>query len=98
MGKEKQKLLQQPKQSTCKFSSRLSLARLSPLRSNQVTPSTTSRPRSKIRRVSLPISKDSSSLESSSKTVEPSLTTTSRRSPLSISFLDSEVEATDSAL
>merc|ERR1711953_823487 len=37
------------------------------------------------------ISRDSSSLVSSSKTVEPSPTTTSRRSPLSISSSDSEV-------
>merc|ERR1712220_41539 len=55
------------------------------------TPSRTSRPRSKTRRVFPQISKDSSSLESSSKTVEPSPTTTSRKSPLSISSLDSEV-------
>merc|ERR1712166_1211994 len=54
-------------------------------------PSRTSRPRSKTRKVFLQISKDSSSLESNSKTVEPSPTTTSRRSPLSISSSDLEV-------
>merc|ERR1712166_1671457 len=59
--------------------------------SSQQTPSRTSRPRSKTRKVSLQINKDSSSLESNSKTVEPSPITTSRRSPLSISSLDLEV-------
>merc|ERR1712004_943588 len=58
--------------------------------SSQQTPSRMSRPRSRIRKVFHPINKDSSSLESSSKTVEPSPTTTSRRSPPSISSSDSE--------
>merc|ERR1711977_580147 len=57
---------------------------------SQPTPSRTLRPRSKIRKVSLQISRDSSSLENSSRTVEPSPTTTSRRSPPSISCSDSE--------
>merc|ERR1712166_1424095 len=59
--------------------------------SSQQTPSRTSRPRSKTRKVSLQINKDSSSLESNSKTVELSPITTSRRSPLSISSSDLEV-------
>merc|ERR1711975_20979 len=50
-----------------------------------------SRLRSKIRKVSHQINKDLSSLESSSRTVEPFLTTTSKRSPLSISYSDLEV-------
>merc|ERR1712184_111846 len=72
--------------SKCRFSSRLSLVRPSLLRLSPPTPSTTSRPRSKTRRASLLISKDSSSLASSSRTAAPSPTTTSRRSPLSILF------------
>merc|ERR1712227_873433 len=79
------------KQQTCKFSLRPSLVRPSPSTSSQLTPSRTLRPRSKTRKVSLQISKDLSSLESNSRTAEPSPITTSRRSPLSISSSDSEV-------
>merc|ERR1712028_54958 len=68
----------------CKSSSRPSLVKPSPLMSSQQTPSRTSKPRSKIRKESLQISKDSSSPESNLKTEEPSPTTTSKRSPLSI--------------
>merc|ERR1711988_136636 len=80
----------------CRSSSRLSLVRPSPLMSSQLTPSRTSRPRSRTRRESHQISKDSSSLESSSRTAEPFLTTTFRRSPPSTWCSDSEVE-TDEA-
>merc|ERR1712224_1073008 len=79
------------KQHSCKFSLRPSLVRPSPLMSSQLTPSRTLRPRSKTRKVSLQISKDSSSLVSNSRTAEPSPTTTSKRSPPSISSSDSEV-------
>merc|ERR1712100_563902 len=65
----------------CKSSSRPSQERPSPLMLSQLTPSKTSRPRSKTRKVSLQISKDSSSLENNSRTAEPFPTTTSRRSP-----------------
>merc|ERR1711907_575394 len=75
----------------CKSSSRPSLVRPSPSMLSQLIPSRTSRPRSKTRKVSLQISRDSSSLESSSRTAEPSQTTTSRRSLPSISSSDSEV-------
>merc|ERR1712028_64237 len=68
----------------CKSSSRPSLVKPSPLMLSQQTPSRTSKPRSKIRKESLQISKDSSSPESNLKTEEPSPTTTSKRSPLSI--------------
>merc|ERR1712227_274299 len=88
MGNKK---LLQPKTTLCKSSLRPSLVRPSPLMSSQLTPSRTSRPRSKTRRVFLRISKDSSSLVSNSRTAEPSATTTSKRSPLSISSSDSEV-------
>merc|ERR1712070_873809 len=57
----------------------------------------TSRPRSKTRKVSLQISKDSSSLVSNLRMEEPSPTTTSKRSPLSISSSDSEVECKSSS-
>merc|ERR1711907_816282 len=75
----------------CKSSLRPSLVRPSPLMSSQLTPSKTSRPRSKIRKVSPQISKDSSSLVSNSKTVEPSLTTIFKRNLPSISSSDLEV-------
>merc|ERR1712070_1027001 len=75
----------------CKSSSRPSLVKPSPLMLSQLTPSRTSRPRSKTRKVSLQISKGSSSLESNSRMEELSPTTTSKRSPLSISSSDSEV-------
>merc|ERR1712146_736770 len=80
----------------CRSSSRPSLVRPSPLMSSQLTPSRTSRLRSKTRRESHQISKDSSSLESNSRMTEPFLTTTSKRSPLSTWSSDSEVE-TDEA-
>merc|ERR1711907_624089 len=75
----------------CKSSLRPLPERPSLLMLSQLTPSRTSRPRSKTRKVFLQINRDSSSLVSSSRTVEPSPTTTSRRSPLSISCSDSEV-------
>merc|ERR1711935_490323 len=78
----------------CKSSSRLSLVRPLPSTLSQQTPSRMLKPRSKIRKVSLQISKDSSSLESNSRMVEHFLTTTSRRSPLSIWSSDLE-EAND---
>merc|ERR1711907_884364 len=59
--------------------------------SNQLTPSKMSRLRFKTRKVSHQISKDLSSLVSNSRMVELSQTTTSRRSPPSISSSDSEV-------
>merc|ERR1712146_646613 len=80
----------------CRSSSRPSLVRPSPLMSSQLTPSRTSRLRSKTRRESHQISKDSSSLVSNSRTAELFLTTTSKRSPLSTWCSDSEVE-TDEA-
>merc|ERR1711935_1080062 len=76
----------------CKSSSRLSPVRPSPSMSSQQTPSRMSRLRSKTRKVFLQISKDSSSLESNLRMAEPSPTTTSKRSPLSISSSDLEVE------
>merc|ERR1712139_235314 len=85
------------KQNICKFSSRPSLVRPSPSTSSQLTPSKTSRPRSKTKKVFLQISKDLSSPVSSSRMEEPSLTTTSKRSPLSISSSDSEVECKSSS-
>merc|ERR1712100_153981 len=88
---------QPTKYTTCKFSSRPSLVTPSPLMSSQPTPSRTSRPRSKTRKVSLQISKDSSSLVSNLRMEEPSPTTTSKRSPLSISSSDSEVECKSSS-
>merc|ERR1711935_554153 len=78
----------------CKFSSRLSPVRPSPLMSSQQIPSRMLKQRSKTRKVSLQISKDLSSLESNSRMVEHFLTTTSRRSPLSIWSSDLE-EAND---
>merc|ERR1719453_902592 len=80
----------------CKSSSRPSLVRLSPSMSSQQTPSRTSRLRSKTRKESHQISKDSSSPESNSRMAELFLTTTSKRSQLSIWSSDSEVE-TDEA-
>merc|ERR1712004_299169 len=74
----------------CRSSSRPSLVRPSPSMSSQQTPLRTSRPRSRIRKESHPINKDPSSLESSSRMAEPSLITTSKRSPLSILSSDSE--------
>merc|ERR1712166_1180966 len=74
----------------CKSSLRHSLVRPSLLMSSQQTPSRTSRPRSKIRKESHQISKDLSSPESNSKTAEPSPTTTSKKSPPSISSSDLE--------
>merc|ERR1712007_198577 len=76
----------------CRSSSRPSLVRPSPSMSSQQTPLITSRPRSNTRKESHQISKDSSSPESNSRMAELFLTTTSKRSPLSIWFSDSEVE------
>merc|ERR1712187_858835 len=76
----------------CRSSSRLSPVRPSPLMLSQLTPSRTSRPRSRTRKESHPISKDLSSPVSSSRMAEPFLTTTSRRSQPSTWFSDSEVE------
>merc|ERR1711865_1282119 len=59
--------------------------------SNQQTLSKTSRPRSKTRKESHQISKDSSSLESNLRMAELFLTTTSKRSPHFISSSDLEV-------
>merc|ERR1719329_1919345 len=75
----------------CRSSLRLSLVRPSPSMSNQQTPLKMSRLKSKTRKVSLQISKDLSSPESNSRTEEPSPTTTSKKSPLSIWFSDLEV-------
>merc|ERR1712086_885021 len=75
----------------CKSSSRLSPVRPSPSMSSQQTPSRTSRPRSKTRKESHQISKDSSSLESNLRMAELFLTTTSKRSPHFISSSDLEV-------
>merc|ERR1712007_400514 len=76
----------------CKSLSRPSLVRPSLLMLSQLTPSKTSRPRSKTRKVSHQTSKDSSSLESNLKTAELFPITTSKRNPLFIWSLDSEVE------
>merc|ERR1711998_69106 len=85
------------KQITCKFSLRPSLVRPSPSMLSQLTLSRTSRPRSKTRKVSLQISKDSSSLESNLRMAEPSLTTTSKRSPPFTWSSDLEVECKSSS-
>merc|ERR1712004_244085 len=77
----------------CKSSSRPSLVRPSPLMLSQLTPLRTSRLRSRIRKESHPINKDLSSPVSNSKMEELFLTTTSRRSPLSISSSDSEEDS-----
>merc|ERR1711939_423833 len=75
----------------CRSSSRPSLVRPSPSMSNQLTPSKTSRPRSKTRKVSHQTSKDSSSPENNSRTAELSQTTTSKRNLLSTWCSDLEV-------
>merc|ERR1711862_639100 len=67
------------------------------LRSNNPTPSRTSKPRSKTKKVSHLISKDSSSLENSLKTAELLLTTTSKKSPLFIWSSVSVVECRSSS-
>merc|ERR1719498_2386376 len=54
----------------CRSSSRLSLERPSPSTSSQLTPSRTSRPRSKTRRESHPTNKDLSLLESNLRMAE----------------------------
>merc|ERR1712160_121219 len=69
----------------CKFSSRPSPARPSPLMLSPPTPLRTSRPRSRTRKVFPQISSVLSLLVSSSRTAVPFPTTTSRRSPPSIS-------------
>merc|ERR1711935_1192134 len=75
----------------CKSSSRPSLVRPSPLMSSQLTPSRTSRPRSKIRKVSHQTSKDLSSLESNLRMEELFPTTTSKKSQPSTWSSDLEV-------
>merc|ERR1711907_727899 len=74
----------------CKSSLRPLPERPSLLMLSQLTPSRTSRPRSKTRKVSLQTNRYSSSLVSNSRTAELSLTTTSKRSPPSTWFSDSE--------
>merc|ERR1712110_313369 len=76
---------------TCKSSLRPSLVKPSLLMSSQQTQSKTLRLRSKTRKVSHQISKDSSSLVSSSRTEELSPITTSKRSQPSIWSSDLEV-------
>merc|ERR1712180_117026 len=71
------------KQRKCRSSSRPLRARQSPSRLSPLTPSRTSRPRSRTRRASPRTSRGRSSLASSLRTAGPSPTTTSRRSPLS---------------
>merc|ERR1712151_1303783 len=71
----------------CKSSSRPSLSM-----SSQLTLLRTSRPRSKIRKVSHQTSKDISSPESNLRMVEPSLITTSRRNQPSTWSSDLEVD------
>merc|ERR1712027_106415 len=75
----------------CRSSSRLSLERPSPSMSSHLTPLRTLRPRSRTRKEFHPISRDLSSLESSSRMEELSPTTTSRRNLPYISSSDSEV-------
>merc|ERR1712100_220215 len=93
---KKQKLSNQHKQ-TCKFSLRPLQERQSLLMSSQLTPLKTSRLRFKTRKVFLQISKDLSSLVSSSKMAEPSATTTSKRKALSTLSSDLEVECRSSS-
>merc|ERR1719345_539098 len=76
----------------CKSSSRLSLVKPSLLMLNQQTPSKTSRLRSKTKKVSHQISKDSSSLESNSRMEEPFPITTSKKNLLFIWSSDLEVD------
>merc|ERR1712139_103315 len=76
----------------CKSSSRPLLERPSPSMSSQLIQSKTSRLRSKTRKESHQISKDSSSPESNLRMVEPFLTTTSKKSPLSTWSSDLEVD------
>merc|ERR1712159_33069 len=75
---------------TCKSSLRPLPERPSLLMLSQLTPSRTSRPRSKTRKASHQTNRDSSSLVSNSRTAELSLTTTSKRSPPSTWCSDSE--------
>merc|ERR1712166_104991 len=75
----------------CKFSSRPSLERPSLLMSSQRTPSRTSKQRSKIRKESHQISKDSSSLENNLRMEELSPTIISKKNLLFISSSDLEV-------
>jgi len=80
----------------CKSSSKLWLERPSLLTLSHQTPLRMSRPRSKIRKESLPINKDSSSLENNLKTEELFPTTTSRKNQPSTWSSDSEVECKSS--
>merc|ERR1712190_25646 len=74
----------------CRSSSRLSLVRPSPLRLRALTLLNLSRKRSRTRKVFQLTNKDSSLLVSNLMTTEPSLTTTSKRSPPSTSCSVSE--------
>merc|ERR1712159_29306 len=74
----------------CKSSLRPLPERPSLLMLSQLTPSRTSRSRSKTRKASHQTNRDSSSLVSNSRTAELSLTTTSKRSPPSTWCSDSE--------
>jgi len=74
----------------CKSLSRPSLVKLLPSMLNHPTPLITSRLKSKTKKESHPINKDSSLLENSWKMVEPSLTTIFKRNQLFIWCLDSE--------
>jgi len=65
----------------CKSSSKLSLVRPLPLMSSQQIPSKTLRPKSKTKKESHQINKDSFLPESSLRMAEHSLTTISRRNP-----------------
>merc|ERR1711935_1090714 len=76
----------------CKSSSRPCPARPSLSMSNHRTQLKTSKQKSKTKRVSHPISKDSFSPENNWKMAEHWPTTTSRKSPLSTWCSDSEVE------
>merc|ERR1712166_1445775 len=96
MGSLKKKLqLQQLR--ICKSSSKPSPVKLSLSKSSKPTPLRPSRPRSRIRKEFPQISKDLSSPVSNSKTAELFRTTTSRRSPPSISSSDLEVECRSSS-
>merc|ERR1712070_1014213 len=77
----------------CRSSSRPSPERPSPLRLSRPIPSRLSRPRFRTRKEFPQISRDSSSLASSSRTAELSRTTTSRKSLPSISSSDSEADS-----
>merc|ERR1711990_709599 len=81
----------------CKFLSRPSPVRRLPLMSSQLTPSKTSKPKFKIKKVFHLISRDLSSLESSLRMEEPFQTTRSRRNQPFIWSLDLEEVVWDSS-